>query len=943
MGYPPGVVQDDDISLDRWRRRRRWRRRFNVAAALCVVALVGAGAWLGVYGHDQGLTRKWRGFVVDAFQERGIEIDLERLTLDPVQGLVARDVSIFEDASRKRVMAAIDHITLDIDYQSLMRGETQINHVDLRRADVLLPLTGEGGVDTGERLEVRNFDARVTLSGDRIELRQASGLLEGIKFDVRGTLLKSRQSGWRLPWLDDVESRDEDEDPDSREDLRARLHAIVSAWREIEWLGQAPTLHLVVTGDLEDWSTVVLDLDVRLGPFVYRGWQANSLEARVRVTASEASIKSLSVEDASGRLQAWAELKRSSQTIEFAAQSEIDVAGLLASLGLGDFSRQLVFYDAPRCSVQGTWSLEQGGEVDPDTGMPLALTLLGSADGGRIAARGVVFDRFSADVSASGGRWYVRNFRLQHVTGAITGEGFRGPEGFRHRLMMQMDPSHLMPFLQSDGSRSFLRQIEFEPDSFVLITSEGIGPGLHPDTWSSRIEVDVRELVLRGIRVRKLSTGIDAAPGRLQLNDLKVETPDGRLLADAVKDDEGLRFTARSDMSPSVIAPIMRLEETRSWLRRWSSGGESEYDLLIRGSGPELDPDTWTTQIDFEASSIVYRGESFDSLVGTVRLLPTGAEYLGIQIKRPEGVARLTKASRDKATELVTIDDFSGTIDPLVITRALAPGFARHLEPYRFSEIPRWSLKGVIGPEDGDSDCVLSIESGGVLEYELFGRTLPFDNVGGTVVFQGNEVVFDLQGGLFGGDASAGLVIERGQSPKIGGEVRLRGVRYGTLARVYSPDARPEGDLTGHFKFNSVLDNVRTLTGEGVAILVNGDLVSLPALGPLTPIVGAVLPNPIRDYSVAREASANFTVKDGVFHTEDFEALTSAFRMQGGGLIDPIDDRLEFEMTVNLRGAPGLVLLPVSKLLEFQGTGRYSDPVWRAKYLPIPGATGRGE
>lgn len=928
-----------------WRRRRRWRRRFNVGAAIAVVLVVGGGAWLGVYGHDRGLTRKWRGFVMEAFQERGIELELERLTLDPVQGLVARDVRIFEDASRQRVMAVIDRVTLDIDYQSLLQGETRINHVDLRQADAMLPLSAGEPDDDDARLQLRGLDARIHLDGDRIELRQASGSLEGIEFDVRGTLLKSRESGWTLPWLrGDEEPDDPEEQERSRERLREQLRILVAAVREIRWEpGQAaPRLQLVVTGDLEDWNSVTLDIDLECGAFDFRNWRPRSIRASARVTANEAALKNFELIDHAGRLQAWAQLRRISNEVRFAVESEIDVMAALAAFDLADWARELVLYEAPRCSLEGSWQLDQSREFDPSTGLPLALTLLGSVDGGRVVARGVVFDRFSADVSLADGQAYARNVRLQHLTGAVTGEAYRDAGGFRHRLMVQMDLTQMAPFLQVDGARSFLRQLDIDRDSVVLIASEGRGPSLDPSTWENRIEIDLRDLMLRGVKVRRLSARMETAPGGWTLNDIKLETPDGRLDANAVMDDGGLRFAASANMSPVALVPIMRLEGTRSWLRRWSNDESSSYKTLIRGTGPELDPDTWTTQIDFEAGSFTYRDEGFDSLSGTVRLSPGKVEYFDLDIARPEGSGRLVRAVHDTRTELVTVEGFSGDLDPVVVTRALAPGFAGNLTPYRFSRPPRWSLEGVIGPEDGDSDCVVTIESGGVLEYEIFGETLPFNNVGGTVTFQGSEVVFDLDGGLFGGDASAVFTIQRGVRPGIAGEVRLRGVEYGTLSRVYAPGARPEGDLTGHFVFNSVLGDARTLSGRGVAILVNGDLVSLPALGPLTPLVGALLPAPINDYSVAREASANFTVENGVFRTDDFEALTSAFRMNGSGTIDPIGDKLDFEMNVNVRGAPGLVLLPVSKLLEFQGSGSFTEPSWRPKYLPRPGAGGRG-
>jgi len=68
----------------------------------------------------------------------------------------------------------------------------------------------------------------------------------------------------------------------------------------------------------------------------------------------------------------------------------------------------------------------------------------------------------------------------------------------------------------------------------------------------------------------------------------------------------------------------------------------------------------------------------------------------------------------------------------------------------------------------------------------------------------------------------------------------------------------------------------------------------------------------------------------------DFEAATRTFRLTASGVIDVDRDYVDLNARINLRGAPGLLLYPVSKLFEYHAGGTMSNPGWRPKHLPSP-------
>ena len=81
----------------------------------------------------------------------------------------------------------------------------------------------------------------------------------------------------------------------------------------------------------------------------------------------------------------------------------------------------------------------------------------------------------------------------------------------------------------------------------------------------------------------------------------------------------------------------------------------------------------------------------------------------------------------------------------------------------------------------------------------------------------------------------------------------------------------------------------------------------MPVFGPISEILNAILPG--SGYSIARKATASFTIKDGIIHTDDFEAAGKLFSMLGHGDIHFLDDKLDFELRMSAHG-PGVLLAP---------------------------------
>src|SRR5262245_16197851 len=94
-------------------------RRFLLAIfALLVAGLLGTG-W---YVYHKGFTKRWRLYVSEEFQKRGIEMTLRKLTFNPARGFIAENVKIFDTRDRRRTLAVIDEMRLVINWANVIDG-----------------------------------------------------------------------------------------------------------------------------------------------------------------------------------------------------------------------------------------------------------------------------------------------------------------------------------------------------------------------------------------------------------------------------------------------------------------------------------------------------------------------------------------------------------------------------------------------------------------------------------------------------------------------------------------------------------------------------------------------------------------------------------------------------------------------------------------------------
>lgn len=227
-----------------------------------------------------------------------------------------------------------------------------------------------------------------------------------------------------------------------------------------------------------------------------------------------------------------------------------------------------------------------------------------------------------------------------------------------------------------------------------------------------------------------------------------------------------------------------------------------------------------------------------------------------------------------------------------------------------------------------------------MVEYPLAGKKLPLQNASLTAAYREGRVhVSEATAHLLGGTVRLTADMEpaaatRDYSLKLTAE----DVSFGSLAELFSPGTSTGGKLSGTLQLaGQAIPQGAPPQGGGELTLQDGDIFALPLLGPLSPLIDAVLPGTKTGYSKARKASASFRIQDRKFITQDFEALTNAFVIKGEGTVELDSRRLDLLARLNTRGPAGVLLYPVSKLLEYEAKGTTAEPGWKPRVLSLPG------
>lgn len=419
---------------------------------------------------------------------------------------------------------------------------------------------------------------------------------------------------------------------------------------------------------------------------------------------------------------------------------------------------------------------------------------------------------------------------------------------------------------------------------------------------------------------------------RWAARNVSLRHPSGAITGDVMQLPGDFRTRLRSTINPEALAPFLK-GKAAEWFKQLQFLDAPEVNAEV--SGPEPDFARLSGNAALRLGRTAYRNVWAQAATATLRYADRKLTVDPMRVIREEGAGGgglMFDFERDE----VTAQQIRTSVHPHEIIWWIDPKLHKDIVPYRFGKRPpNLLLDGLVHTRGGDTTKLrVDIDGPGGMDYTFLRRELHATRISAQLdVTRERLKIQNLDATVFGGKLrGSGDVSLRRENPNHSADVRLENIDFAALTKLYFNYDDSKGRLNARYGFAIRGGAARTMRGRGELAVTDGKVFAIPFLGPLSFILNGIVPGMGDD--VARKGSASFTLADGVIDTNDFLVEASGFSMIGGGKLMFLDDRMNFDVRINARGLPGVLLFPVSKLFEYTSTDNLSKPNWRPKLVP---------
>ena len=459
--------------------------------------------WGGYYFYHKGFGRHWRALLSKEFQRFGFQIRVRRLTLNPLRGLVAEDIEIYESDRKQTVVAQVSDLSLDINYANLFQQEPALNAVDLHDAKISIPIDPLD--PKTERIRITKFQSRIYFFPGRIEVRQASGMTYGLRLETSGTLINPAAFHFVPPPESGV--RPANKTP------KSFVQMFVREFETLSFSGDTPRLAFTFKVDLAQPESVRLE-DGRLfaDAFTRNNYQLRDLDCEFSIENQRLDLQRLFLRDPLGEFFAKGSWNLATGEKNFQARSGLNLAALLADDPRVPWAKEI--------KLDGPSEIEVSGAARPDG----RLQFLGKLNIDRFSVRDVEFQSLKAEFSRSGESWMITNAQITHRSGSVSADLLRLPGNFRIRVYSGLNPTEILPLLPPWAQR-VLSEWQFETSPLLQASLSGTAPEFAKLSGNGQLWLGKTKL--RGALLNSASTGFFLKDRVAYCNQVQVSRDEG--------------------------------------------------------------------------------------------------------------------------------------------------------------------------------------------------------------------------------------------------------------------------------------------------------------------------------------------------------------------------------------------------------------------------------
>jgi hypothetical protein len=501
----PPLLEPTPPSLARQFYRRRAKVHHSQSRRilrLTIVALVLVFGWTGWYLAKRGFGKEWRDRVSQELHKRGVEASIQRLTVDPVRGLIAQNVRIYDFKNRENTLAVISEIALDINYAALLHDQPFLNALDVRGAELTIP--NPAAAPGAPKTQIKELRAHIYFPPEQIYVSQAEGIFCGLRISATGQLIKRS----------DYKASDEISDEEWRQRLLL-VHRVADELRRFTFPGEAPALQVKFSGDLSQFESVHAEATLTADRLRRGDYEMASLSLTADWASQTLHINQCNWADNAGNFSGRATWSRESGAADFQGRSTLDAKRFLEAAGFPQLLAGVTLTSPPLLELSGAANF---------AGEKPKISVIGRLAVERFSYKTVPLLNLTADFSWDGERGMIRELRLRHESGELRGDLLDAPNDFRLTVESGIDPIVFRAFTSPEMGRFLAEWVWTRPPSIRFALH---GPGRDPVTWAGEGTIATQRTRFRGAWMNEASAALRLEKGALHLDNLRVLREEG--------------------------------------------------------------------------------------------------------------------------------------------------------------------------------------------------------------------------------------------------------------------------------------------------------------------------------------------------------------------------------------------------------------------------------
>ncbi len=557
-----------------------------------------------------------------------------------------------------------------------------------------------------------------------------------------------------------------------------------------------------------------------------------------------------------------------------------------------------------------------------------------AVDSDQFTWRGIPIDKFAADAFVDEQQIRVERAILETTQGEINAKGSLDLATHNGSFVLSapIQPELFAPLLKGEAADRFAA-IQFQSLPSLQLRLDWRDNDKRASLL--HLDLDARDIAVGSSKLDRITlvATTNIAFDKCIIPEFTIEAKGDKLSASGLWDKEAssLKLQLDTRLNPTLLKAVLP-SSSHPFLDScvFEKSGPS---LTAKVRGSSLSPASWKASGSLSLGSASYKGTALQGVGCDYEWDGSWFKMQNVWLHRTEGKGSVNEIAYHPASRILTMKGGTAQTHVQETAHIFGGDFEKSCLPYVFASPPSVQFGGKVDLGGGDQNDFSVKLSGAAMTYPFMGVLLPPDKISADLFFKGKQLTIqrieaDMHDGKF---SMEGRFDFSNRNASFQSKIQTRSMDFQKVMRNLFAFDDVSGSMEGSLTVSGIIGDLRSLTGSGSVSIQNGYLTSIPFLGGLSALANTIIPD--IGYAKAKQATADYLVSGGSVKTDNLVMNSATFTLINTGEYNFVDDQLDLDARINLRGPIGIVFFPISKILEYKGTGPMKNPTWRPKIL----------